>query len=60
MTLSFTSVRGLVAGDGFPYLYVLNRQGDDHGLENQTGKRFVDRTVLVVAINQTLAITEPR
>jgi hypothetical protein len=60
MSLSFNSVRGVVAGDGFPDLYVLNMQGDDHYLENQTGKRFVDKTVLVVAINQTLTITEPR
>jgi enediyne biosynthesis protein E4 len=31
-------------GDGFPDLYVLNMQGDDHYLENQRGKKFVDRT----------------
>jgi hypothetical protein len=31
-------------GDGFPDLYVLNMQGDDHYLENQKGKRFVDKT----------------
>lgn len=30
--------------DGFPDLYVLNMQGDDHYYENQGGKRFVDRT----------------
>ncbi len=31
-------------GDGYPGLYVLNMQGDDHYLENQRGKKFVDRT----------------
>src|ERR1700682_1736476 len=31
-------------GDGFPDLYVLNMQGDDHYLENQKGKKFVDKT----------------
>jgi hypothetical protein len=31
-------------GDGFPDLYVLNMQGDDHYLQNQKGKKFVDRT----------------
>ena len=31
-------------GDGFPDLYVLNMQGDNHYLENQKGKRFVDKT----------------
>lgn len=31
-------------GDGFPDLYVLNMQGDDHYYENQGGKRFVDKT----------------
>ena len=31
-------------GDGFPDLYVLNMQGDDHYLQNQKGKRFVDKT----------------
>ncbi len=31
-------------GDGYPDLYVLNMQGDDHYLENQKGKKFVDRT----------------
>jgi enediyne biosynthesis protein E4 len=30
--------------DGFPDLYVLNMQGDDHYYENQGGRRFVDRT----------------
>ena len=30
--------------DGYPDLYVLNMQGDDHYYENQGGKRFVDRT----------------
>ncbi|HSK79331.1 MAG TPA: CRTAC1 family protein [Thermoanaerobaculia bacterium] len=30
--------------DGYPDLYVLNMQGDDHYWENQGGKRFVDRT----------------
>ena len=33
-----------VNGDGFPDLYVLNMQGDDHYYENQGGQRFVDRT----------------
>jgi enediyne biosynthesis protein E4 len=31
-------------GDGFPDLYVLNMQGDDHYLQNQKGKKFVDKT----------------
>jgi enediyne biosynthesis protein E4 len=31
-------------GDGFPDLYVLNMQGDDHYYENQQGKRFVEKT----------------
>jgi enediyne biosynthesis protein E4 len=31
-------------GDGFPDLYVLNMQGDDHYFENQKGERFVDKT----------------
>jgi hypothetical protein len=31
-------------GDGFPDLYVLNMQGENHYLENQKGKKFVDRT----------------
>ena len=30
--------------DGFPELYVLNMQGDDHYLVNERGKRFTDRT----------------
>jgi len=30
--------------DGWPDLYVLNMQGDDHYLVNEGGKRFVDRT----------------
>ncbi len=33
-----------VNGDGFPDLYVLNMQGDDHFYLNQGGKKFVDRT----------------
>ena len=31
-------------GDGYPDLYVLNMQGDNHYLENQRGKKFVDKT----------------
>jgi enediyne biosynthesis protein E4 len=31
-------------GDGFPDLYVLNMQGDNHYYENQAGKRFVEKT----------------
>lgn len=31
-------------GDGFPDLYVLNMQGQDHYFENDHGKRFVDKT----------------
>jgi hypothetical protein len=31
-------------GDGFPELYVLNMQGDDHYFVNQQGKHFVDET----------------
>lgn len=31
-------------GDGFPDLYVLNMQGDDHYYENQRGKGFVEKT----------------
>jgi hypothetical protein len=31
-------------GDGWPDLYLLNMQGDDHYFENQGGKRFVDKT----------------
>jgi hypothetical protein len=30
--------------DGYPDLYVLNMQGDNHYWENQGGKAFVDRT----------------
>lgn len=30
--------------DGFPDLYVLNMQGNDHFFENVQGKQFVDRT----------------
>jgi enediyne biosynthesis protein E4 len=30
--------------DGFPDLYVLNMQGDNHYYENERGKRFVDKT----------------
>ncbi|MFN8007720.1 MAG: CRTAC1 family protein [Terriglobia bacterium] len=30
--------------NGFPDLYVLNMQGNDHFFENVQGKRFVDRT----------------
>jgi hypothetical protein len=30
--------------DGYPDLYVLNMQGDDHYYENQDGQRFVDKT----------------
>ena len=33
--------------DGFPDLYVLNMQGDNHYYENQQGKRFVDKTEAV-------------
>ena len=31
-------------GDGWPDLYVLNMQGDNHFFENQQGKGFVDKT----------------
>jgi len=31
-------------GDGFPDLYVLNMQGDNHFWVNQKGQRFVDET----------------
>jgi hypothetical protein len=31
-------------GDGFPDLYVLNMQGDDHFYLNEEGKRFVEKT----------------
>ena len=33
-----------INGDGFPDLYVLNMQGDDHFYVNQGGKAFVDKT----------------
>lgn len=33
-----------VNGDGFPDLYVLNMQGDDHFYLNQGGMKFVDKT----------------
>ena len=33
-----------VNGDGFPDLYVLNMQGDDHFYLNQGGKKFVEKT----------------
>ncbi|HEX4498419.1 MAG TPA: CRTAC1 family protein [Thermoanaerobaculia bacterium] len=31
-------------GDGWPDVYVLNMQGDNHYYENEGGKRFVDKT----------------
>jgi enediyne biosynthesis protein E4 len=31
-------------GDGWPDLYVLNMQGDDHYYENQKGEKFVEKT----------------
>ncbi|HEX7961722.1 MAG TPA: CRTAC1 family protein, partial [Terriglobales bacterium] len=31
-------------GDGWPDLYLLNMQGDDHYYENQNGKRFIEKT----------------
>ncbi len=31
-------------GDGFPDLYVLNMEGNNHFYENDGGKRFVDKT----------------
>lgn len=31
--------------DGWPDLYVLNMQGDNHYWENEQGKRFVDKTL---------------
>jgi len=31
-------------GDGWPDIYFLNMQGDDHYFENQGGKRFVEKT----------------
>ena len=33
-----------VNGDGFPDLYVVNMQGDDHFFENVGGRRFIDKT----------------
>jgi len=33
-----------VNGDGWPDLYVLNMQGDDHYWENVEGERFVEKT----------------
>jgi len=33
--------------DGFPDLYVLNMQGDDHYYENEQGKRFIEKTASV-------------
>jgi enediyne biosynthesis protein E4 len=38
--LTFTDLNG----DGWPDVYMLNMQGDDHYFENQGGKRFVDKT----------------
>ena len=34
-------------GDGFPDLYTLNMQGADHYLENQGGRKFVDKTAQI-------------
>jgi len=31
-------------GDGWPDLFILNMQGHDHYFENDSGKKFVDRT----------------
>lgn len=31
-------------GDGWPDVYLLNMQGDDHYFENEVGKKFVDKT----------------
>jgi hypothetical protein len=31
-------------GDGWPDVYILNMQGDNHYYENEGGKRFVDKT----------------
>jgi hypothetical protein len=36
-----------VNGDGYPDLYVLNMQGNDHYYENQRGRSFRDRTAEV-------------
>jgi hypothetical protein len=33
-----------VNGDGWPDIYMLNMQGNDHYFENQGGKRFLDKT----------------
>ncbi|HKA35431.1 MAG TPA: CRTAC1 family protein [Thermoanaerobaculia bacterium] len=33
-----------INGDGWPDLYVLNMQGDDHYYENQKGEKFVEKT----------------
>lgn len=33
-----------VNGDGWPDVYMLNMQGDDHYFENEGGKRFVEKT----------------
>ena len=38
--LTFTDLNG----DGWPDVYMLNMQGDDHYFENQAGKHFVDKT----------------
>jgi hypothetical protein len=38
--LTFTDLNG----DGWPDVYMLNMQGDDHYFENQGGKHFVDKT----------------
>ncbi len=35
---------GDVNGDGFPDLYLVNMQGDDHFYENRKGKGFVENT----------------
>ncbi len=37
---SFTDLNG----DGWPDLFILNMQGHDHYLENEGGKKFVDKT----------------
>lgn len=31
-------------GDGWPDIYMLNMQGNDHYFENQRGQRFIDKT----------------
>ncbi len=33
-----------VNNDGFPDLYILNMQGENHYFENQGGKKFIDKT----------------